>query len=51
MGDVRLADPVRAGLIRLDGPPPLVRALPTWLMLSSFASVERVGATVAARPA
>jgi len=51
MGDVRLAETVRAGLIRLDGPRPLVRAFPTWLTLSAFAGVERVGAAVAARPA
>jgi DNA-binding HxlR family transcriptional regulator len=42
MGDVGLAETVRAGLIRLDGPRALVRALPTWLALSSFAGVERV---------
>ena len=51
MGDVRLNETVRAGLIRLDGPPSLVRAFPTWLTLSAFAGVERVGAAVAARPA
>jgi hypothetical protein len=51
MGDVRLAEAVRVGLIRLDGPRSLVRALPTWLSLSAFAGVERVGAAVAARPA
>jgi DNA-binding HxlR family transcriptional regulator len=49
MGDVRLAETVRDGLIRLDGPRSLVRAFPTWLTLSSFASVERVGVPVAAR--
>jgi hypothetical protein len=49
MGDVRLAETVRAGLIRLDGPRSLVRAFPTWLTLSAFAGVERVGAAVAAR--
>jgi hypothetical protein len=41
MGDVRLAEAVRAGLIRLEGPRSLVRAFPTWLTLSSFAGVER----------
>jgi DNA-binding HxlR family transcriptional regulator len=51
MGDVPLAEPVRAGLIRLDGPTALVRAFPTWLQLSGFASVERVGAAVAAHRA
>jgi DNA-binding HxlR family transcriptional regulator len=51
MGDVPLAEPRRAGLIRLDGPPALVRAFPTWLQLSGFASVPRVGAALAARGA
>jgi hypothetical protein len=51
MGDVRLAETVRAGLVQLDGPRPLVRALPTWLTLSTFAGVERVGAAVADHPA
>ena len=43
MGDVRLAETVRAGLIRFEGPRSLVRAFPTWLTLSAFAGVERVG--------
>jgi hypothetical protein len=51
MGDVRLAEAVRAGLVRLDGTPPLVGAFPIWLRLSAFADVGRVGAAVAARPA
>jgi len=51
MGDVPLAEALRAGSIRLDGPPPFVRAFPTWLRLSGFAGVERVGAAIAARPA
>jgi DNA-binding HxlR family transcriptional regulator len=42
MGDVPLAESLRARLIRLAGPPALVRAFPTWLQLSGFASVERV---------
>jgi hypothetical protein len=50
LDDVRLAEAVRAGMIRLDGPPSLVRAFPSWLTLSAFAGVERVGAAVAARP-
>jgi len=50
MGDVRLAETIRAGLIRLDGPRSLVRAFPSWLALSAFAGVERVGAPVVARP-
>ncbi len=51
MGDVPLGEARRAGSIRLDGPPALVRAFPTWLRLSSFAGVERAGTAVAARPA
>lgn len=41
MGDVRLDDVRRAGLIRLEGPSELVRAFPAWLALSGFAGVER----------
>jgi hypothetical protein len=43
MGDVRLAETVRTGLIRLDGPLSLVRAFPTWFTLSASAGDERVG--------
>jgi hypothetical protein len=50
MGDMRLAEAVRAGLIRVDGPRSLVRGFPNWLALSTFAGVERIGAAVAARP-
>lgn len=47
MGDVRLADVMRSGLVRVEGPSALVRAFPGWLALSGFAGVERprVGAT------
>jgi hypothetical protein len=41
MGDVPMATALRAGSIRLEGPPALVRAFPSWLRLSSFAGVER----------
>jgi DNA-binding HxlR family transcriptional regulator len=41
MGDVRLGDTMRQGLIRLDGLPRFVRVFPTWLALSSFAPVPR----------
>ena len=41
MGDVPLAEALRAGTVRVDGPPSLVRAFPTWLELSSFAGVKR----------
>ncbi len=47
MGDVRLGDVRRPGLIRLDGPRELVRAFPAWLALSGFAGVERPRAVVA----
>jgi putative sterol carrier protein len=49
MGDVPMAAAVRAGSIRLEGPPALVRAFPTWLRLSSFAHVERVATSAAVR--
>ena len=45
MGDVPLAEVLRAGSIRLDGPPSFVRAFPAWLRLSSFAGIERAGTT------
>jgi DNA-binding HxlR family transcriptional regulator len=51
MGDVRLADVMRQGLIRLDGLPIFARGFPTWLTLSAFAGVERVGTAVAPHPA
>lgn len=41
MGDVRLADAMRSGLVRVEGPRALVRAFPGWLALSGFADVER----------
>jgi DNA-binding HxlR family transcriptional regulator len=41
MGDLRLADAMRAGLVRVEGPSALVRAFPGWLALSGFADVER----------
>jgi DNA-binding HxlR family transcriptional regulator len=44
MGDVRLADTMRSGLVRIEGPTALVRAFPGWLALSGFADVERPGA-------
>ena len=51
MGDARLAESIRAGLIRLDGPRSLVRAFPTWLTLSALAGIERVGVADGAHPA
>jgi len=41
MGDVRLADAMRSGLVRVEGPRALVRAFPGWLARSGFAEVER----------
>jgi DNA-binding HxlR family transcriptional regulator len=41
MGDVRLADAMRSGRVRVDGPTALVRAFPGWLARSGFADVER----------
>lgn len=41
MGDVRLVDAMRSGLVRLQGPTALIRAFPGWLALSEFAGVER----------
>jgi len=41
MGDLLLADALRSGLVRVEGPRALVRAFPGWLSLSGFADVER----------
>ena len=41
MGEVDLGQAMRAGSVRLEGPRPLVQALPGWLLLSHFAHVER----------
>jgi len=41
MGQVEFGQAVRAGSVRLEGPRPLVQALPGWLLLSHFAHVER----------
>jgi DNA-binding HxlR family transcriptional regulator len=37
LGRARFADAVESGYIRLDGPPDLVRAFPTWLGVTRFA--------------
>ena len=47
MGDVRLDDMRRAGLIRLVGFREVVRVFPAWLALSEFAGVERPHAVAA----
>jgi hypothetical protein len=51
MGALRFADAVRSGAVRLEGPRELVRAFPSWLLLSPFAAVKRPAgrAAVAAR--
>jgi hypothetical protein len=40
-GALTFAQAVRSGGLRLEGPRDLVRAFPTWLLLSHFAHVER----------
>ena len=40
-GAVTFAQAVREGGLRIEGPRDLVRAFPTWLLLSHFAHVER----------
>lgn len=45
MGDVRLGEAMRSGLVRLEGRTAFVRAFPGWLALSGFAGVERPVAT------
>ena len=42
-GAVTFEQAVRSGGLRMDGPRDLVRAFPTWLLLSPFAGVERPG--------
>lgn len=50
MGDLPLAAALRAGLVDLNGPRALVRALPEWLALSWFAGVERPRASPSGPP-
>jgi DNA-binding HxlR family transcriptional regulator len=40
MGGIEFADAIRSGDLRVDGPRPLVRALPTWFKRSAMATVE-----------
>jgi DNA-binding HxlR family transcriptional regulator len=40
-GHMTFSQAVRSGGLRLEGPADLVRAFPTWLLLSHFAHVER----------
>ena len=48
-GAVSFARAVQEGGLRVEGPRDLVRALPTWLLLSHFAHVERRGRVSTAR--
>jgi DNA-binding HxlR family transcriptional regulator len=41
MGQADFAQALRAGTVRLEGPRPLVQALPGWLLLSHYAHVAR----------
>ena len=40
-GDLSWSEAIRFGLIAVDGPPAVRRALPTWFKLSPFAAVPR----------
>lgn len=40
-GATTFAQAIRSGGLQVEGPRDLVRALPTWLLLSHFAQVER----------
>ena len=41
LGDIRLTETIRSGLVTVEGPRKLVEAFPGWLALSGFAGVER----------
>lgn len=41
LGDIRLTEAMRSGLVTVEGPRKLVEAFPGWLALSGFAGVER----------
>jgi DNA-binding HxlR family transcriptional regulator len=41
MGQIDLGQAVRSGAVRLEGPRPLVQALPGWLLLSHYARLGR----------
>ncbi len=45
MGDLSLKDTLRSGAVAIEGPPQLVRTLPSLLGLSPFAGVERPGSS------
>jgi DNA-binding HxlR family transcriptional regulator len=45
LGDLKLAEAVRAKQIRIAGAPALVRQFPSWLLLSPFSGVPRLGAS------
>jgi DNA-binding HxlR family transcriptional regulator len=48
-GAMTFSQAVRSGGLRLEGPRELVRAFPTWLLLSHFAHVERPARTGTSR--
>lgn len=48
-GAITFAQAVRDGGLRMEGPRDLVRAFPTWLLLSHFAHVERPARRAAVR--
>lgn len=41
LGDLAWADALRSGIVRVDGPEAVRRAVPTWFTLSVFAAVPR----------
>jgi hypothetical protein len=49
MGDRNAAEALANGAIELQGPPGLVRAFPTWLLLNTFAKVNRPESVMGAR--
>ena len=49
LGDRDVREATRSGAIQLSGTPQLTRAFPSWLLLSSFAKVERPAARAATR--
>ncbi len=51
LGDVEMAEAVRTGKLRLDGPKELARRFRSWLRLSVFADIERadIGARAVCR--
>src|SRR5262249_60885001 len=50
MGALSFAEATRSGGLSLDGPRELVRAFPSWLLLSHYAHVDRRGPARGPRP-